>query len=389
MFKKLSGYAVRCPCLPENIPPNQIALRFKGAKPPRCFTLTCETGKATGLVLCEAPDHVFKDFLTLDKEAEPSAHVAALSRASQTRLKLGVVMTRNGLPESWVPPEALTHWLGKMAQLALVDAAAKAEQVAQTQEQSLMFLANISHELRTPLNAVIGYADLIRHETFGTIQPAQYGDYIESIHQSGQHLMNSINALLNLARIDAGAIDLQEESISVEDLIAQAIELIQTEADRLDIGFSVTVPEGFPELTGDPQLLRQALLNLISNAVKFSPAGSKVRINAARTARCGVRLTVGDKGPGIPESELPRIILPFKQAKHGPGRTGTGTGLGLSLAKAFIELHEGRLHLLSQEGRGTRAILTLPSGRVRDENTGFQNGFAFVRQDVVPHQQSA
>lgn len=383
MFKKLSSYALRCPCLPDTMAPDQVKTRFTGAKPPRCFTLIGRNGKSTGLVMREDPAHIHTDFLSLQKGAHPREHIAALSRASQNRLRLGAVMTHNGRPQNWVPPEALTHWIAKMAQFAQLEADAKTQEVAEAQEHSLMFLANISHELRTPLNAVIGYADLIRHETFGAVQPAQYGGYIESIHQSGQHLMNSINALLNLAKIDAGAIDLEEERVCVHTLITQGVELIQTEADKLNVKIVTSVPDNFPKLVGDPQLLRQALLNLISNAVKFAPADTVVRITAARTARSGVRITVGDRGPGIPESELPRIVLPFKQAKHGPGRTGVGTGLGLSLAKAFIELHEGRLHLLSQSGRGTRAILTLPSGRVLDERTGAQGGFAFVRQDVL------
>ncbi|MEM9878098.1 MAG: HAMP domain-containing sensor histidine kinase [Pseudomonadota bacterium] len=382
MVRKLSAYAQRCTSVSETLLPEELKRRFSGGKPPRCIALTSTAGKATGLVLATDPSEIFTDFLSLERTDPATAHVAALSRASQTRLKIGALLTRHGMPQSWVPPEALTHWLGKMAQLAHIDATKKAQAVVDAQEQSLMFLANISHELRTPLNAVIGYADLIRHQTFGPIAPAQYGEYINSIHQSGEHLMNSINALLNLARIDAGAVSLEEEEFSVEDLMHQAVQLIQTEADQLDVHLHIHVPQDFPLLMGDPQLLRQALLNLISNAVKFSPPGAGVRITAARTARSGVRITVGDKGPGIPDKELPRIILPFKQAMHGPGRTGTGTGLGLSLAKAFIELHEGRLHLLSQEGKGTRAILTLPSGRVRDQNLGFQNGFAFVRKDI-------
>lgn len=389
MFKKLNNYALRCPCLPDSIDRGKIKARFSGAKPPRCFTLINDAGKATGLVMRDDPSLVHSDFLLLEKDAPQKQHVAALSRASQTRLRLGAVMTRKGRPQSWVPPEALTHWIAKMAQFAQIEADAKTQEAAEAQEQSLMFLANISHELRTPLNAVIGYADLIRHETFGAIAPAQYGGYIDSIHQSGQHLMNSINALLNLARIDAGAIALEEDTVCVHTLVHQTVELIQTQADGLNVKVKIDVPDEFPKLKGDPQLLRQALLNLLSNAVKFAPENTSVRITAARTARSGVRITVGDRGPGIPESELPRIVLPFKQAKHGPGRTGVGTGLGLSLAKAFIELHEGRLHLLSQAGRGTRAILTLPSGRVLDERSGFQSGFAFVRQDVFLQQQSA
>jgi len=364
MVRKLSAYAQRCTSVPETLTQKQLQRRFSGAKPPRCIVLTCEAGFATGLALVEEPAVIHTDFLSLERAKPAAAQVTALSRASQNRLKVGVLLTRDGIPHSWVPPEALAHWLSKMAQIAQTDAALRAQEVAQAQEQALMFLANISHELRTPLNAVIGYADLIRHQTFGPIEPAQYGGYVDSIHQSGQHLMNSINALLNLARIDAGALSLEEEEFSIEDLMAEAVDLIKTEADQLDVALDIQVPQGFPLLVGDRQLLRQALLNLISNAVKFSPQGQTVRITAARTARLGVRMTVGDKGPGIPDKDLPRIVLPFKQAAHGPGRTGTGTGLGLSLAKAFIELHEGRLHLLSQQGNGTPAILTFPSGRV-------------------------
>lgn len=389
MYKKLISNAVRVTCVPDTVPAAELKYRFQGTKPPQCIVLTDKDGLTTGLVFAGKPATIRRDYIVLENGGTPSQHVATLSRASRERLKLGALLVRNGRAHKWVPPEAVSQWLSKVARFALQESEERAQEVVEAQEHSLMFLANISHELRTPLNAVIGYADLIRHKTFGPIRPAQYSGYIDSIHQSGEHLMNSINALLNLARIDAGAIALEEEPVCVKTLIAQTVELIQTEADTLDVTLVSTVPDDFPRIMGDPQLLRQALLNLISNAVKFSPSNAKVRITAARTARSGVRITVGDRGPGIPESELPRIILPFKQAKHGPGRTGIGTGLGLSLAKAFIELHEGRLHLLSQEGRGTRAILTLPSGRVLDDRRGFQSGFAFVRQDVMPHQQSA
>lgn len=389
MFEKLSQLAIRCPILPEGTSILDLKSRFAGPRPPRALIITEPSGEPCGLVVIHNPCFIEKTFLTLDQESSTTDNLAVVSRASQSVMSRGVIMTRKGRPQGWVAPEVLCQWLAKTAQMAQLEADAKAIEVTHAREQSLMFLANISHELRTPLNAVIGYADLIRHETFGEVQPLQYGRYIDSIHQSGQHLMNSINALLNLARIDADAIALEEESICMTTLVSQTMELLQTEADRLGVGLVSNVPEDFPRVTGDPQLLRQALLNLMSNAVKFSPAGAKVRVSVARAAKDGVRITVEDRGPGIPERDLPRIILPFKQAQHGPGRTGVGTGLGLSLAKAFIELHEGRLHLLSEEGRGTRAILTLPSGRVIDQRTGIQGGFAFVRQDVLPQQQSA
>lgn len=389
MFKKLSQLALRCPLLPEGTSSLDLKARFAGTRPPRALIITAPEGTPCGLVILQNPCFVEKTFLSLDQESSDSEQLTAISHASQSVISRGAIITREGRPLGWVAPEVLCQWLAKAAQMAQLEADAKAIEVTHAREQSLMFLANISHELRTPLNAVIGYADLIRHETFGEVQPLQYGRYIDSIHQSGQHLMNSINALLNLARIDADAIALEEESICMGTLVLQTMELIQTEADRLGVELVCNVPDDFPRLMGDPQLLRQALLNLISNAVKFSPAESKVRVSVARAAKAGVRITVEDRGPGIPEKDLPRIVLPFKQAQHGPGRTGVGTGLGLSLAKAFIELHEGRLHLLSEEGRGTRAILTLPSGRVLDERSGIQGGFAFVRQDVLPQQQTA
>ncbi|MEM7570737.1 MAG: HAMP domain-containing sensor histidine kinase [Pseudomonadota bacterium] len=389
MYKKLHNYAVRCPIVAQKTCAGKIAKRFESRRSPRCVIVAEETGAPRALHLANAPAKAQKKFLVVDKSHTQDRHIIALSKAPPELFASGAVVVDGPRISGWISPEALAAWLSKMARGAQRRADESAKAVQRAQEQSLLLLANMSHELRTPLNAIIGYTDLMREGTFGAVQPSEYGQYVDSIHLSGQHLLSSINAVLNLARVDAGVVQLDEQDICIEQMIDQCIDIMQTQASELDVKIVKTVPCDFPMIFGDLQLLRQALLNLMSNAVKFAPPGSRVRVSAARTARSGVRITVGDRGPGIPEKDMTRILEPFKQASHGAGRTGVGTGLGLSLSKAFIELHEGRLHLLSQEGRGTRAIMTVPSGRVLDRRSGFQHGFAFVRGHDAQDMQTA
>lgn len=389
MFKKLHNYAVRCPIVDGAVTPINVARRFKASGKLRCVISVGADNAPNGVYLAADPKRRQEQVLVIDKAHTQEKHVSALAKVPEDVLSRGAVLVDAQRVAGWLPPEALTSWLAKMARASQRRADDRSRAVRHAQEQSLVFLANMSHELRTPLNAIIGYADLMREGTFGQVRPAQYAQYIDSIHLSGEHLLSAINSVLNLARVDAGVVNLEEKPISIDRMIDQAIEMMQTQADTLDVRIMKTVASDFPMVYGDPQLLRQALLNLLSNAVKFSPPGSRVRVSAARTLRSGVRITVGDRGPGIPDAEIERILEPFKQASHGPGRTGVGTGLGLSLAKAFLELHEGRLQLLSQEGEGTRAVMTIPSGRVLDEKAGFQRGFAFVRGGLDIQKQSA
>ncbi|MEM9287099.1 MAG: HAMP domain-containing sensor histidine kinase [Pseudomonadota bacterium] len=388
MFKKLHNYIVRCPVVQSSETKKQIRERFKAA-PPCCVIAIDQSGAPAGVYLNLCKLDLQTDVLVLDKASSQSEHVQALAGTPPKRLAYGALMVYEGQLAGWVPPEVLTSWLGKNARAALKKAERETAAADSARAQSLLFLANMSHELRTPLNAIIGYTDLIREGTFGDVKPTQYGQYIDSIHLSGQHLLNAINSVLNFARVDAGVVELDEQELDLADLIDQSIDMIRTQANALNVKIVRSIAEDFPSIYADPQLLRQALLNLLSNAVKFSPKGTKVRVSVARTARSGARITVGDCGPGIPSGEISQILLPFAQASHGPGRTGVGTGLGLSLTKAFIELHEGRLHLLSEEGHGTRAVLTIPSGRVLDDRNGYQHGFAFTRQDTAAQSQTA
>ncbi|HEX7967403.1 MAG TPA: PAS-domain containing protein [Stellaceae bacterium] len=225
------------------------------------------------------------------------------------------------------------------------------------------FLANMSHELRTPLNAIIGFSDILMGEIFGPLGDGRYGDYARDIRDSGLHLLNLINDVLDVSKVEFGKVELLEETVDIGAVVESCVRLMRERANAAGITLVHALPEGLPYLQGDGRRLKQILLNLLSNAVKFTPAGGRVVIGA-NADTSGFRLAVEDTGIGIAADDLEKALRPFGQIDSRLARKYQGTGLGLPLARSMAELHGGRLELQSIPGEGTTATLWLPPGRV-------------------------
>jgi signal transduction histidine kinase len=226
------------------------------------------------------------------------------------------------------------------------------------------FLANMSHELRTPLNAVIGFSEIMESELLGPLGSSQYKSYAADIHESAQHLLTLINDILDVAKIEAGAHELRDEEVDPYDVVGAVERLVAERAKRADLHLSIDLPEDLPRLRADERKLKQVLLNLMSNAIKFTPEGGRVALAARRGGDGGFVFEVTDTGIGIAAEDIPRAFAPFEQVDSRLSRQFEGTGLGLPLSDGFVKLHGGHLELKSQPGVGTRAIVTLPAERV-------------------------
>jgi PAS domain S-box-containing protein len=247
------------------------------------------------------------------------------------------------------------------AQKTLIEAKEQAEIASKAKSE---FLANMSHELRTPLNAIIGFAEFIVQQPLGPLGHQRYVEYILDIGRSGTHLLEIINDMLDVARIEAGKADLNEEDVRIAETIDGAAKIMarQTERARLTLAFDVADPA--PVLRADARAMRQILLNLISNAIKFTPEGGTITVGVRRLAEGGVALAVSDTGIGIAAEDIPKLMRPFAQLQNVYKRKHQGAGLGLTLVRSFAELHGGQVKLESTPGRGTTVTVTLPEGRV-------------------------
>ena len=225
------------------------------------------------------------------------------------------------------------------------------------------FLANVSHELRTPLNAIIGFSEIMNGELMGPLGSPVYREYASDIHESGRHLLAIINDILDLSRVEAGQTALNESMIEIQKLVAACLILVRGKAHAGGLTISVEAPTAVPEIAGDERLLKQTLLNLLSNAIKFTPKGGAIRI-ATKTTPAGIEIAVMDSGIGMSASEVEKVAKPFVQLENWLVRKYEGTGLGLSIAKAFCELHGGRLEIVSAPGKGTTATIHLPASRI-------------------------
>lgn len=224
------------------------------------------------------------------------------------------------------------------------------------------FLANVSHELRTPLNAIIGFSEIMNGELMGPLGSTIYKEYASDIHESGRHLLAIINDILDLSRVEAGQTTINESTIDVEKLVAACLVLVRGKAHASGLTITTESPSSLPDIVGDARLLKQALLNLLSNAIKFTPRGGTIRIATNETPD-GLAIAVTDSGIGMSENEVAKVAKPFVQLENWLVRKYEGTGLGLSIAKAFCELHGGRLEIASVPGKGTTATIHLPATR--------------------------
>ncbi len=226
------------------------------------------------------------------------------------------------------------------------------------------FLANMSHELRTPLNAIIGFAEVIHNQFKGPVGNPQYVDFARSIHESGRHLVSIINDILDLSKVEAGKADLEEEVIRVATLIDHAVGLMRQGIDAAQLRLDIQIDSDLPDVLVDSRKINQVLLNLISNAVKFTPAAGWLRIAAQRAEDGGVRLIVSDTGCGIAADEIDDVLKPFVQSRDAERRHVQGTGLGLPLADQLMKLHGGTLTLESTRRLGTSVTIHIPAARM-------------------------
>jgi two-component system cell cycle sensor histidine kinase PleC len=223
------------------------------------------------------------------------------------------------------------------------------------------FLANMSHELRTPLNAILGFSEIISQECFGPVGSLRYKDYASDIHSSGAHLLSLINDLLDIAKIEAGRMEILRHPLDARRTFDVALKLIGFKASEKRQRLTIHVEAGAPVLYADERALKQMLINLVSNAVKFTREGGKIDVVASAARDGGFQIMVRDNGPGIPQEKLATIFTPFSQVDNRYDRQTGGTGLGLALVRGLAELHGGRAWLESEQGAGCSAFIVLPA----------------------------
>jgi PAS domain S-box-containing protein len=248
----------------------------------------------------------------------------------------------------------------KRREADLATAKTEAERASRTKSE---FLANMSHEIRTPLNAILGFSEMIKDALIGPVAE-RYQSYAADIHSSGQHLLKLINDVLDLSKIEAERLELHEEPVEIAEIVEACRRLIDERAKAGRIAVAVELSPSMPPLLADAMRLKQVVLNLLTNAIKFTPAGGQVKVSAGLRAGGGVSILVKDTGIGMSADEIPMALEPFQQIDSTLSRRYEGTGLGLPLAKSLVELHGGMLQIASEPGVGTTVTILLPRERV-------------------------
>jgi signal transduction histidine kinase len=290
----------------------------------------------------------------LDDSDRPIGHVFALNDRPDHSAEIADQFVH--LIASWVG----TEFRRREAELALTEAKERAEQANRAKDA---FLANMSHEFRTPLNAVIGFSDVLRQELMGPLGCAAYREYADDINASGSHLLTLVNDILDVAKLGTSHIELVDETVDCAAVTADCLRLVKQQARNSGVELQCALSPELPRLRADALRFRQILLNLLANAVKFTPPGGRVTLDAEVEPAGPFILRVADTGVGISADQIAKVVLPFYQVGTPATQRG-GTGLGLPLAKALIELHGGSLELASRLGAGTVAIVRFPAERV-------------------------
>jgi two-component system cell cycle sensor histidine kinase PleC len=249
------------------------------------------------------------------------------------------------------------------AKLSSDEARQKAEEASLAKSR---FLATMSHELRTPLNAILGFSEVMKGELFGPHAVPAYKDYSSDIHSSGQHLLALINEILDLSRVEAGRYELKEEAVSLALIVEDCTHLLTLRAEKRSIVITESIERNLPRIWADERAVRQVVLNLLTNAIKFTPPGGGVFIKVGWTAVGGQYICVRDTGTGIPPEEIPVVLSSFGRGSMAQKNADEGSGLGLPIVKGLVELHGGRFTLKSEVNVGTEAIVILPPERVMD-----------------------
>jgi two-component system cell cycle sensor histidine kinase PleC len=232
------------------------------------------------------------------------------------------------------------------------------------------FLATMSHELRTPLNAILGFSEVMKGELLGPIRNGSYKEYAANIHDSGRHLLQLINEVLDLSRIEAGRYELQEGPVSLAAAAEDCLRLLNLRAESKGLTATLVAGTGLEPLWADERAIRQICLNLLSNALKFTPRGGRITVTVASAPDGSQTLTVKDTGPGIPRNEIPKVLQAFGQGSLAHEAGEGGTGLGLPIVQSLVALHGGRFRLRSELRKGTEAMVWLPPGRLMSARPG-------------------
>jgi PAS domain S-box-containing protein len=327
------------------------------------------TGESFGVLLAPDSHAVAFDYL----EGLKSSGVASLlndGREVIGRVRQGgrcpLFMTMGRVGEDGDKPKFcavlrdMSSW--KKAETELLEAKQAAERAS---AQKSDFLARISHEIRTPLNAIIGFAEVIMEERFGPVGNERYKEYLRDIHASGGHVISLINDLLDLAKIEAGRMELEFGRVQLNEVVGQCVSLMQPQANRERIVLRMGLAQNLPPIVADERSIRQIVLNILSNAVKFTEAGGQVIVSTTLTDRGDVTLRIRDTGIGMTEQELQAALEPFRQLNTT--RRSGGTGLGLPLTKALVEANRGALTITSDKNEGTLVEIVMPRTRVLAE----------------------
>lgn len=252
----------------------------------------------------------------------------------------------------------------KQAEMDLRAAKEQAEAASKTKSE---FLAHMSHELRTPLNAILGFAEILQRELYGTHTDPRYAEYASDIHASGRHLLELINDILDLTKIEAGHLRISDADTDLRDVFDACARLMAETARCRSVTLQVEVPAQPVWLRVDAMRLKQIALNLLSNALKFTPADGRVAMTSSRDRDGALCIHIADSGIGMTPAEVEKALLPFQQIENVFTRRFPGTGLGLTLSRSLIELHGGELRIDSMPGRGTTVTIRLPPARVLDD----------------------
>lgn len=295
-----------------------------------------------------------------------------LDRLSETAklMAQGNFDVRVPAASKWSPKEVtdlsatFNDMAGKLAELRLRGIELR-EQAEHASESKSEFMRTITHELRSPLNAIIGFSDLLTGRSAATIAPEARERYLTDINAGAHHLLSLVNDLLDLARAESGQYDLVEDEFWLDEITRRTCRYVETQANERQMAISVHFDGEPPVIYGDEKVLFQALLNLVSNAVRYGRAGGKIAIEVRSLPSQCIELIVADDGPGIAPDDLARVLLPFQRAQNANSNGTAGSGLGLPIVKRFIELHGGSFTLSSIVGAGTRAHIILPAARVR------------------------
>lgn len=255
----------------------------------------------------------------------------------------------------------------KKAEIALQDAKVESDLANRAKSE---FLTNMSHELRTPLNSIIGFSEIIRNEVYGKLPSKEYKEYAGNIYESGHGLLKVINEILDVSRIEVGERTLQEGVINIKEIFADCLHLMQGKIKEANFRIENKKIHSGLSVIGEKQAVKQMLLNLMSNAIKFSPENSLMMLDAEIDSKQRLRISVTDTGVGLTEDEIEKALSPFGQIETEHSRTKSGTGLGLTLVKSLIELHGGKLEIVSQKGIGTTVTLIFPEKRVAKTKEG-------------------